>query len=66
LPATEEVSGESIDVEIQDEYRSLIDEGVMAQTLNHLAQAQYITRQRVEPILQEMHEYLETFNANED
>lgn len=66
LPAVEEVTVESIAVEVDDRYRSFIDDGVMVQTLNGLAQAQYRTRQRVEPILQEMHEYLDTFTANED
>lgn len=51
---------------IPDEYRtSLVEQNTMYETIDMITKAQYRTRVRVEPVLQEMDEYLDTFDIPE-
>ena len=48
---------------IPDEYRTaLVEQKAMYETIDVVTKAQYRTRVRVEPVLQEMDEYLDTFD----
>ena len=65
LPSADEAA--DIDPEVvHDKHRNLVEEEQLQNTLKLLAKARFRTRARVEPILQEMDEYLDTFNASED
>jgi hypothetical protein len=66
LPATDEVSGGDLNLPVQDELRSLVGEGAVADALTLVAQARFRTRMRIEPILQEMDKYLDSFNVGDD
>jgi hypothetical protein len=45
------------------EYRSVLDDHMVSDTATLLIQAQYRTRTRIEPILKEMKEELDSFDV---
>jgi hypothetical protein len=47
------------------EHRKLLEDQVVRETTDLLIQGQYRTRGRVEPVLQEMDEYLDTFDVSD-
>jgi hypothetical protein len=64
LPSSEDSS--DIDHAINEEHRKLLDDHMVRETTELLMQAQYRTRARVEPVLQEMDEYLDLFITSDD
>ena len=63
LPDSEESRKMTIYNIIPDEYRTaLVEQKAMYETIDVVTKAQYRTRVRVEPVLQEMDEYLDTFD----
>jgi hypothetical protein len=63
LPSSE--SSSDIDYVTKEEHRKLLDDEVVRETTEILIQGQHRTRLRVEPILQEMEEYLDTFDVSD-
>jgi hypothetical protein len=51
---------------VQEEHAKFFDDHVIRETTDLITQAQYRTRMRVEPVLQEMDEYLDAFNVSDD
>ena len=49
-----------------EEYSSLLDENMVRDTSAMIIQAQFRTRNRVEPVLREMIEFLEVFDVPAD
>jgi hypothetical protein len=51
---------------VQEEHVKFFDDHVIRETTDLITRAQYRTRMRVEPVLQEMDEYLDAFNVSDD
>lgn len=51
---------------IDDNYRSLVEASVLEKELRRLTQAQFRTRLRIEPILQQINDFLSSFDVNDD
>ena len=67
LPASEEVPNETTSkFGVDDSYSELLGEISINRALEVITKGQYRTRARVEPILQEMDEFLDSFNVQEE
>jgi hypothetical protein len=62
LPATETFTDTSITIQ-EDYIKMLKDDDLIKKTMNQIIQAQHRTRARVEPVLQDMNEFLESFDV---
>eukprot|EP00980_Cylindrotheca_fusiformis_P028038 scaffold22577_cov122-Cylindrotheca_fusiformis.AAC.17 len=63
LPSTGDAHGATVPV--SKEYLESVDAPLVTRTVNCIVEAQYRTRQRVEPIFQEMSEYLKSFDVSD-
>ena len=63
LPDSETSDGDIF--KVKEDYLSLLDEAMISKTKGLLVAAQYRTRVRVEPILKEMKEELDSFGVTD-
>ena len=66
LPASEDASVKDLQLKVVGAYRNVLDDQVVQDTSKRLIEAQWKTRARVEPVLQEMDEYLDSFDVGDD
>lgn len=66
LPATDEVRGDELNISVPSELQRLVGDQAVSGALGAVAQARYRTRLRIEPILQQMNEYLDSFDVKDD
>ena len=64
LPSTDKSTGP--DIAIPEDYLKLLDDDLVKKTSDLLVEAQYQTRVRVEPILEEMGDFLKSFDVADD
>lgn len=62
LPSSESSDYASVDINMSDNELSLLDQDVLRSTMDMLEQSRYRKRMRLEPILQQMDEFLDEFN----